>query len=87
MMLARPWTTASTSLCNDAGQPSSPMLDVIHSNCPKPGNVKAVNCLDFGWSNICQKPEVKSRVEKITELERPISLIHSVTSCMVYLST
>ena len=74
------------SLWKLAGQPSRPIGEVTHANCPLPGIVKAVRSWEFSWSFICQNPEVKSSVEKIVEFARPMSPMHSVISFMLYLS-
>jgi hypothetical protein len=70
----------------EAGQPRSPIGDVIQWNWPFPGMVKAVSGCDCLYSFICQDPEVRSKVEKIRELARPMSPMHSVISFMEYFS-
>ena len=46
--------------------------------------MKAVRSLSL--IGICQKPEVRSMVVKMVELALPMSLMHSLTSFMEYLS-
>jgi hypothetical protein len=70
----------------EAGQPNSPIGDVIQWNCPFPGIVKAVSGCDCLSSFIFQNPEVRSNVEKIRELAMLISLMHLVISFMECLS-
>ena len=86
MMLEMLRNTPSMSLWKLAGQPSRPIGDVIHWYWPCPGMVKAVRGCDFSSNCICQKPEVRSSVEKIVELALPMSPIHSVISFIEYLS-
>ncbi len=62
-----------------AGQPRSPIGDVIQWYCPFPGIVNAVRGWDFSSRCICQNPEVRSRVEKIVEFALPMSPMHSVS--------
>ncbi len=76
----------SMSRWKEAGQPSSPIGEVTQWNCPFPGIVKAVSGWDFSSSFICQNPEVRSRVEKMREFARPMSLMHSVISFIENLS-
>jgi hypothetical protein len=86
MTLATPLSTVSINLWNEAGQPNKPIGDVTNSNCPTPGMVKAVNFLCLGSNGICQNPDVKSKVEKIVDPDRPISPMHSLISFIEYLS-
>ena len=79
--------TVSISLWKDEGLPSKPIGEVIHWNWPFPGRVKAVYGRDFGCSSICQNPAVKSIAVKMELPDFPISLMHSLTSFMEYLST
>jgi hypothetical protein len=44
-----------------------------------PGTEKAAYCLDSSSNSICQKPEVKSMQEYLSESDLPISSIHSLT--------
>ena len=48
--------------------------------------MNAVRWLLDSSIGICQKPEVRSMVVKIVELARPMSLMHSLTSFIEYLS-
>jgi len=79
-------STASMSRWKLAGQPSKPIGEVTHANWPFPGMVKAVRGCESSSNFICQKPEVKSSVEKMVEFALPMSPIHSVISFMLYLS-
>ncbi len=62
------------------------MGEVTHANCPFPGIVNAVSGCESLSSFICQNPDVKSSVEKMVEFALPMSPMHSVISCMLYLS-
>ena len=75
----------SISHWNEAGQPRRPIGDVIHSNCPLSGIVKAVRWESSGCIGICQNPEVRSRVEKIVDPAWPLSPMHSLISFIEYL--
>ena len=86
MQFLTPSRTFSISRWNEAGQPSRPIGDVIHSNWPMPGTVKAVRCRSPGWIGICQNPEVKSRVVNKVDPALPMSPMHSLISFMEYLS-
>jgi hypothetical protein len=60
----------SMSLANDAGKPCNPIGVTLHCYlAPLPGTDKAVYCLLFSWRDCCQKPEVKSNVENISNLD------------------
>jgi len=83
MTLAMFLITPSIKRWKLAGQPRSPMGEVIQWYCPFPGIVNAVSGWDFSSSCICQNPEVRSRVKKIIEFALPI---HSVISLIEYLS-
>ena len=77
----------STSLWKLAGHPNSPIGLTIHSNCPMPGTVNAVKCLDCSSSGICQKPDVRSSVVKMVDPALPMSPMHSLMSFIEYLSS
>jgi hypothetical protein len=68
------------------GQLRRIMGEVIHWYCPWPGIVNTVSGWDFSSSCICQKPNVRSSIEKIVEFEQPMSPMHSVISFKEYLS-
>jgi hypothetical protein len=63
----------SINLWKLAGQSRSPIGEVIQWYWPLPAMVKALSGCDFLSSCICQKPDVKSKVEKIVEFARPMS--------------
>jgi len=69
-----------------AGHPRRPIGEVTQWYCPLPGMVNAVRGWESSSNCICQKPEVRSRVEKMVEFARPMSPMHSVISFMLYLS-
>ncbi len=75
----------SISLWKLAGQPRRPIGDVIQWYWPCLGMVKAVRGCDFSSSCICQKPDVKSSVEKIVKLALSMSPMHSVISFIEFL--
>jgi hypothetical protein len=79
-------STPSISRWKLAGQPKSPMGEVIQWNWPLPGIVKAVSFWESSSSCICQKPEVRSNVVKMFEFARPMLPMHSVISFIEYLS-
>ena len=79
--------TVSIRRWNELGLPKSPIGLVTHWNWPLPGRVKAVYGLDLGCKSICQNPAVRSIVVKIVLPDLPISLMHSLTSFIEYLST
>lgn len=85
MILVRPMMTVSMGRWKLARLPNNPINIITHWNRPMLEMVKAVYWLLFGFSNICQKPEVRSVVEKIVLPDWPISPIHSLTF-MWYLS-
>ena len=53
------WHLATLLLWKKAGQPRSPIVEVIHSNCPIPSTVKAARCRSPEWMGICQHLEVR----------------------------
>ena len=59
---------------------------VLHWNCLRPGTVKAMYGLASLANCICQNPEVRSKAEKTFEPVCPMSLMHSSTPFMLYLS-
>jgi len=69
-----------------AGHQRSPMGDVIHWYWPWPGIVKAVSSWYFSSIFSCQKPDVRSKKEKMVVLALLMSPMHSVISFMEYLS-
>jgi hypothetical protein len=69
-----------------AGQPNSPVGDVIQWNWPLPGMVKAVSFCESSSNCICQNPEVRSSVVKMVESALLMSPMHSVISFIEYLS-
>ncbi len=69
-----------------AGQPSNLIGDMIHWNWSWHGIAKAMSCCDFLSNCICQKPDVRSKVEKMVEFACPMSPMHSVISFIEYLS-
>jgi hypothetical protein len=76
-----PVMTKSISLAIDAGEPCNPIGVTLHWYlAPLPGTEKAVYCLLFSWRDYCQKPEVKSHVENIADLDLPTLSKHSLTS-------
>jgi hypothetical protein len=81
MMPLTPVMTKSMSLANDAGEPCNPIGVTLHWYlAPLPGTEKAVYYLLFSWRDCCQKPKVKSNVEKISDLDLPTSCKQSLTS-------
>src|SRR5574343_567296 len=80
-----PDTTVSIRRWKLLTQPICPIGLQTHWNCPAPFRVNAVKWRDLGCSTICQNPAVRSMVVKMTLPERPISLMHSLTSFMEYL--
>jgi len=78
--------TVSISHWKLAGQPSRPIGEVIQWYWPLPGIMNAVSGCESSSNCICQKPDVRSSVEKNVELALPMSPIHSVISFILYLS-
>jgi hypothetical protein len=85
-MLGKLWTTVSISHWKLVGAPKRPMGVMAHWNCPSSGTVKAVYSWALGCSSSCQNLAVKLMVVKIVLPDGPMSLIHSPTSLMEYLS-
>ena len=85
--LSSPRHVSSIILWKEPGPPFSPMANTLYWYWPIPGTVKAVNCLDLASRGSCQKPEVRSMVEKMVDSDLPISPMHSLMSFMEYLSS